>query len=238
MARVKHAAYCGTRNVYGDMETAAKSLIANSDVGRVHFLIEDATFPRELPDIVECHDVSGQAWFPEDGPNYSHGWTWMTLMRAVLCYVLPDVDAVLSLDTDTIAVRDCSVAWDVPLDGCYFAATHEKWADCRPGLMYCNMGVALHNLAQLRDGKADEIIDALNRQRMGWPDQDAMSYLCQGFIAPMPPEYNACPWTDDTHEPDRIVHYAARDDWRDEPTVAKYRDMTWDEAMRLHGSHL
>ena len=201
-------------------------------------LIEDAAFPRELPDIVRCHDVSGQTFFPRGGANWNTPYTYMVMMRAALCHVLTDVNVVLSLDTDTIAVRDCSGVWDTPHDGCYFAATHEKWANCRPGLMYCNVGVALYDLAMLRDGKADEVIGVLNGHYFRWPEQDALNYLCQGRIAPMPPEYNGCPWTDDATEPDRIVHYAARDDWRGEPPVAMYRDMTWDEAMRLHGSHL
>ena len=68
MAELRHAAYCGTRNIYGDMETAAKSLVANSNVDVVHFLIEDAEFPHDLPSIVQCHDVSGQTFFPQGGP--------------------------------------------------------------------------------------------------------------------------------------------------------------------------
>ena len=63
----KHAVYCATRNLYGDMEAAAKSLVANSDVDRVHFLIEDAAFPSELPGIIECHGVSSQEFFASKG---------------------------------------------------------------------------------------------------------------------------------------------------------------------------
>lgn len=36
----KHAAFCGTRAIYGDMETAAKSIIAGSSVDKVHLFIE------------------------------------------------------------------------------------------------------------------------------------------------------------------------------------------------------
>ena len=92
---MKHAVFCATRNIYGDMEAAARSLVANSDVDKVHFLIEDAEFPLPLPDIIECHDVSGQEFFPSYGPNASSSWSWMVLMRAALCHVLPDADVVL-----------------------------------------------------------------------------------------------------------------------------------------------
>ena len=107
---MKHAVFCATRNLYADMEAAARSLVANSDVDVVHFLIEDAAFPRPLPGIVQCHDVSNQKFFPPSGPNAANGWTWMVLMRAALCHVLPDVDRVLSLDCDAFCLRDASAS--------------------------------------------------------------------------------------------------------------------------------
>lgn len=228
---MKHAVYCGTRNVYGDMETAAKSLVANTDVDVVHFLIEDAEFPNDLPGIVQVHDVSGQEFFAPDGANGATPYTYMTLMRAGLCHVL-DVDKVLSLDCDTICVEDASDVWDIDVSDSYFAATHETWSLERPGLFYCNTGVCLFNLDKLRDGKADEVIGVLNRHYFMWPEQDALNYLCQGSIAAMSPEYNWNPWViRDRRMVPRIVHYAARNDWRDEPPVARYRGMSWRDVM-------
>jgi len=234
--KVKHAVYCATRNIYDDMETAAKSLVANSDVDVVHFLIEDAEFPHELPDIIEVHDVSGQEYFPPDGANSCSRFTWMELMRAALPNIL-DVDRVLSLDCDTICTGDVSDIWDIDVEYGYFAATPESWAKSRPGLYYCNIGVMLMNLDNLREcGKADEIVDVLNCHAFAWPCQDALNYLCQGFIVHMPSGFNKCPWVVDDGSPTRIVHYAARNDWRDDPIVRKYRDMPWSEVMKRHGS--
>lgn len=232
---MKHAVYCATRNMYDDMETAAKSLVANSDVDRVHFLIEDAEFPRPLPDFIECHDVSGQEWFPDDGPNARKRWTYMVLMRTVLCHVLPDVDMVLSLDCDAIAVGDCSAIWDTDMGGCYLAGVRERWIGGRPGTQYVNMGVSLHNLAMLRDGKADEIVGVLNSHEFAWPDQDAMNWLCNGRIKELDGSWCHCPWTVEPTEPKRIIHYAAanhwKPNWREEPTTAKYREMSWDDVI-------
>ena len=177
---MKHAVFCATRNLYGDMEAAARSLVANSDVDKIHFLIEDATFPRPLPDIVECHDVSGQQFFPMLGPNALTGWTWMVLMRAALCHVLEDVDVVLSMDCDAFCVRDASSIWDADLGGKYLAGVTER-AKARPGRQYVNFGVVLFNLAALRDGKADEVIAALNARRFEFPEQDAANELCNGM---------------------------------------------------------
>lgn len=226
---MKHAVYCATRNMYEDMETAAKSLAANSDVDVIHFLIEDEEFPRELPPLVVCHDVSGQEWFEPGGPNYSNGWTWMVLMRAALCHVLEDVDMVLSLDCDTVCVRDVSDVWDIDISDSYLAMVGENHKS-GDGLYYGNYGVSLMNLAKLRDGKADEIIEVLNRRRYTWPEQDVTNYLCQGRIAELNPEYNYMAWNRSAVQP-RIIHYAGQREWRHEHDVAKYRNMSWDEVI-------
>lgn len=234
---MKYAAYCGTRNLYPDMEMSAKSIVANSDVDKVFFFIEDDEFPSELPPIVETRNVGQQTIFPRNNANRRSRFTYMAMMRAALCKLL-DVDKVLSLDCDTVAMRDCSSVWDIDISNSYFAATPEKWAKkMRPGLTYCNIGVALLNLDKLRDGKADEIINVLNTHYFKWVDQDAYNYLCQGRITEIDSAFNSCPWTVEGSKP-IIVHYAARDDWRDEPEAVKYRNMSWSRAMELHDDFL
>lgn len=236
MARVKrHAAYCGTRAIYDDMEVAAKSLVANSDVDVVHFVIEDAEFPRELPPIVQCHDLSGQTFFDKDGPNMASGYTYMAMMRLALCHVLPRVGRVLSLDADTVCMADVSEVWDLPVEDCYFAASHE-WHRTGNGLLYTNAGVTLYNLRKLRDGKADECIGVLNSRRYTWLEQDVGNYLCQGRIYDMPSCFNSNWWTDKNAPGAKIVHFAgvAREGWIHDTRVTRWRDMSWDEVMALH----
>lgn len=238
MAEMKHAVWCGTRNIYGDMATSAKSFLANSDVGKIWFLIEDEEFPAELPDIIECIDVSNQQFFKPGTPNMTNGYTYMAMMRSALCHVLPDVDKALSLDADVIAMRDVSRVWDIPLDGCYFAAAHE-WHRSKGGQLYTNHGVVLYNLAKMRDGKADEIIAELNANRYQWVDQDVCNYRCQGAIFDMPSEYNSNHWTDKNAPGARIVHFAGmkRQQWITKPEVEKYRDMPWETTLWMHGLH-
>ena len=228
---MRAAVYTGTRNLYGDMETAAKSLIANSDVDKVYFLIEDAEFPTKLPPIIECVDVSGQRFFRPDGPNMSSGFTYMVLLRAAFSDMF-DLDMIVGLDSDAICLQDVSALWDTDLDGVYFAAAREPDRSCRE-LTYTNMGVTVYNLAKLRDGKAAEIIDVLDNHRFTWMEQDVFNSLCQGRIGILDGDFNACNYTEHTDHP-RIVHYAARNDWRGEPCVREYRDMPWDEVMRRH----
>ena len=232
---MKHAAYCGTREIYDDMETAAKSLIANSDVDCVHFVIEDERFPRELPDIIKCHDMSKQTFFKKDGPNMQSQYTYMAMMRIALCHVIPEADRVLSLDADTVAVRDVSNVWDLPIDDCYLSAA-EEWDRSRDGLQYCNFGVVLYNLDKMRDGKADECIDVLNTHYFRWVEQDVGNYLCQGRIHSMPHAYNSNYFTDQWAPDPIIKHYAgqARHQWVNNHEPTKYREMSWDEVLALN----
>lgn len=233
---MKHAAYCGTRNIYGDMETSAKSLIANSDVDCVWFIIEDDEFPSELPDMVKCVNMANQAFFKSDGPNMKSQYTYMAMMRIALCHVLPqEADRVLSLDADLIVMRDVSEIWDLPIDDCYLSAAHE-WHRTGDGLLYCNFGVVLYNLAKLRDGKADEIIDVLNRRKYTWVEQDVGNYLCQGRIHDMPATYNGNWWTNKNEPNPAIKHFAGikRPDWADVQEVVTWRNMPWGDVLRRH----
>lgn len=232
---MREAAYCGTRNVYGDMEAAAKSLVANSAVERVHFVIEDDSFPHPLPDMVTCHNASKQRFFAKGGPNMGTSYSYMALMRMALCHII-DAEVVLSLDCDTICRRDVTPIWDTDLSESYLAAVPE-WHRSNNGLQYCNAGVTLFNLGMLRDGKADECIAVLNRRGFTWVDQDVMNYLCQGRIAELPSWWNSCYWTDKGADKNpRIVHYAGKkaDDWHGEPDATLYRKMSWGEAMDRH----
>ena len=102
----KAACYAATRNLYGEMVGAAKSLLAHSDVDRIYFLAEDDELPVWLPDCIEVLNVSRQAFFRPSGPNFRSGWTWMVLMRAALHRVFPSFDRILSLDVDTIVRED------------------------------------------------------------------------------------------------------------------------------------
>ena len=233
---MKYAAYCGTRNIYGDMETAAKSLIYNSDVDKVFFVIEDDEFPTELPPLVHCVNVSGQEFFKPDGPNMKSQYTYMAMMRIALCHVLPDVDRVLSLDCDTIVQRDASAVWDMPIDDCYFSATPE-WHRSAHGLQYCNAGVTLFNLEKMRDGKADECIEVLNKHFLRWVEQDVANYLCLGRIHEMPAYYNGNEWTNHNNPDVVIKHYAGvpGHQWRNRAEVMHWRNMPWEEVMKRHG---
>lgn len=228
---MKVAAYSGSRNLYPDMVTAVKSLLINSDVDKVYFLIEDDVFPYYLPKEVETINVSNQSYFRKDGPNMRSRFTYLAMMRAVYAKLFVQYDRILSLDVDTIVDKDISDLWDLPIDDYYFAASREPYRMQMEHQFYTNIGVALYNLKKLRDGKVDDVIAELNANRYEFVEQDVFNYLCQGAIYEMSSDYNANDWTLPSYNR-KIVHYAGIKQWNQFPLVLKYKAISFDRIVR------
>lgn len=239
----KVAVYSGTRNLYDHMETASKSLVANSQIDRVVLLIEDDKFPHELPGFFETMNVAKQGYFTSDGANWNTPYTYMSLMRATYSKLFPDLSKILQLDVDTIVVDDLGVLWDIDLSGYYFAAVEEKlgtWGPKNFGMdKYYNIGVAMFNLDEIRkDGADDEIIRYLNKKHFKYIDQDAWNYVGDAKCLSLSARYNETFCTGYTENP-AVVHYASgniRNWWEDIHIprleyIKKYREMTWDDVI-------
>lgn len=228
------AVWCATRNLYADTLPSVKSFFANGGLERAYLLIEDDVFPYELPGCVETINVSDQPWFGAMGPNYSKRWTWMVLMRAALALVFPSFDRIVSLDADTICVGDAGGLWDISLDGWYMAAVKEP--ECSAGgtfekaEKYFNCGVTVQNLEALRDGTVQKLIKALNEKDYAYCEQDAMNEILAGKIREISAAYNGSEWTPCS---DPVIwHFAGDPNWRDKAIVSRYRDMSWEEALK------
>ena len=237
MAQQERAAvYAGTKNYYKFMIPAVKSLLMNSNVDKVYLLIEDKEFPYELPDCVQCIDVSNQRFFRQNGPNMNSRYTYMALMKVTYAKLFPQYDRILSLDVDTIVVDDISELWDLKLDGIpgtstyYMAGVREPYKS-RDGYLYINSGVLMFNLKALRETHMDQtLIDVLNEIRYTFPEQDAINKKCQGRMLMIPEEYNFSMVSDETEEP-KIFHYAVKKDWTMMPEYVKYENTSWNDVM-------
>lgn len=228
MSEKKVAVYTGTRNLYPHMIPAVKSLIANSDVDKIYLLIEDDEFPYELPDIVETNNISNQTLFPPNNPNARSRFTYMAMIRTAFTKIFPDLDRILSLDVDTIAIKDVSEVWDIPLDGYYFAAVEGAERDG------WNAGCMLQNLKMLRETHMDDkLIDRLNREEIKFLDQTVYNQMCVGNVYNMNPSYNVNEYCLPTNDP-RIIHYAGRLEWFNEKEYLDYNQRSWEEVLALH----
>ena len=238
---MKAAVYSGTRNLYPDMVTAAKTLVKHSSVEKIYFLIEDDTFPETLPSIVETINVSGQQFFPQRGANFRTPFSYMSLLRVCYTKILPEsIDKVLQLDVDTIVTDDIDELWDVDLEGKWFAAVMEDKSTYKPfGPVYYNIGVTMFNLKQIREDFADDLmIYTLNTSKMPYIDQDAWNMYWQTKAVQIPGRFNE---SRVTHISDRpaVVHYAGIKNWQNDPQIDRVeyleeaRKLTWKEV--LHG---
>ena len=222
---MRAAAYFGSKALYEDMLVSATSLLKNAKIDRVYFLIEDDEFPYRVPEKVQVINAAKRLteWFRENGPNWHTGWTPMGLVRVVLSKLFPEHDKILTIDCDTIVTQDISDLWDIDLDDYWFAAVKEPSLSKYTHSTYINAGVMLLNLKKLReDHKDDEMIQLLNKQRLGFVAQDAMNATCQGGIYELPGDYNESAYTIKAENP-RIVHYAGTNFmWRIKPLWKEY----------------
>ena len=254
------AIYSGTRNLYAAMDAAEKSLVANSSVERVYFLIEDDEFPHELPGIVETTNVREQHWFSPHGPNMKTQFTYMALLRVCYAKILPKAKRVLQLDVDTVVIDDIDALLAMDMREAWFAAVREPArsvdlkdgttvrTDYKPwGERYYNIGVAMFNLEQIRKDRIDDfLIHALNTEHLDYIDQDAWDKYGNDRCIDLDTRYNESMVTGYTDNP-AIVHFAGYgNDWMHPDFkwcprlehLRRYREMPWDEVMELHARHV
>jgi lipopolysaccharide biosynthesis glycosyltransferase len=105
-------------------------------------------------------------------------------------------------------MENVSELWDIDLSDYYIAGVEENG---HTDGLYVNFGVILMNLDKLRrDGMSRKLIDAVNTEKFGCPEQDAFNKYCAGHILKLPDDYNCTVYSHITGEPmyERILHYA------------------------------
>lgn len=235
---MKAAVYSGTRNLYSSMVTAAKSLISNSSVEKIYFLIEDDQFPEYLPEQIETMNVSGQGFFPRTGANFRTSFTYMSLLRVCYTKLFPNLDKILQLDVDTICVDNVDYLWEIDMKDKWFAAVEEDLSTYKPyGPKYYNIGVAMFNLDWIRKDQVDErLIHFLNTVNVPYIDQDAWNRFGIGRDIKIPVRFNESFVTGYTDNP-AIVHFAGFKNWQDNLRVPRreyikhYHDMSWEDIL-------
>lgn len=221
-----YVVYAGDRRVYNMMLASAKSLLANTRVDKIFFLIQDDTIdsPSDpLPPVIQCINVSGQTVFPPSCPNIISWYGYMTTLRAGLTRILPDdVSTVLWLDPDTVVHTDISDLWNYELEYSYFAAVEEVRNHNHTLKPYFNAGVMLMNLDKFReDGMDDKVISMINAERLEHLEQDALNFCCYGHILALPERYSASYVSAPCDKP-MISHFLAQAKNGFIPAVAPY----------------
>ena len=208
--------YSATRNLYPCLEWSVASLKEYNDNVNVYVFAEDddVGFPCNVINVAE------QNFIRKDSPNYRTRFTHMSLMR-VLAPRLLTVDKVLYLDVDTIVCDNLQPMYNTDLNGKWIAWVQERAGLWKPyGKPYFNFGVALMNLAQMRqDDVSERLVHALNERRYIFNEQDAMNEIVtdEKMVA-LDIRYNETSMTGRTQNPS-IVHFAGIEDWQTNRTM-------------------
>lgn len=209
---VPHAAAC------------LSSVLANAkeaDV-RVHYL-HGPRFPRrvatKLRDMVErmggelaLHRISPQQ---VGGLPVTRRITAPMWFRIHLPELLPDVDRILYLDADTLAVDDIRPLWEIDMSRHHIGAVsnvlethrfgHPADLGLPAGQRYFNSGVILFNLELMRTSRSSETLLRYAREHartLLWPDQDALNVVLGTSRLALHPRWNSMnsfrfPWAGD-----------------------------------------
>lgn len=206
--------YGATRNLYPYLEGTIRSLLDHNKVEKIYIFAEDDEMPFDIPCEHEVMDVSGQTYFPPDGPNMKSIFTYMAMMRICAPELITD-DKVIWLDVDTIVCDSLQPLWDIDMKDKWIAWCPEECNTYRPfGNMYYNIGVCVMNLDQMRkDNVTQTAVAELNRQRYWCTDQCVMNLITpdEKMVA-IPVRFNESFCCGYTYEP-AIVHYAGKPDW-------------------------
>ena len=218
--------YFGSREIYGDFETAVGSLKAHNPDAEVWCIVEDfeswAAFFGE-----GMSWANGVHWLAWDWQKYFTAlptrtkWKQFGPIRAALTKILPELDRVISLDLDTIVLGDLSPLWRMDLYGCHAAMCREEHMTRELGRPYWNNGVCVMDLARIRaDGLDDAMIEELNTVYHPYVGQDAMQMFLR--VLDIGSQWNCSKFTAPCFDP-VILHYADRTDWRELEVVKRYR---------------
>jgi lipopolysaccharide biosynthesis glycosyltransferase len=159
--------------------------------------------------------------------------------RAFLPELLPDVDRVLYLDVDTIALGPLEPLWQIDLAGSYIAAvtnvfympSHAQRAVAL-GIEptdYFNSGVVLMNLELMRrDNSGRAVLDyaVAHASELAWPDQDALNVVLGKRRLDLRPRWNCMnsvllfPWAAD------VLGAEAVEEARTQPAIRHFEGPT------------
>lgn len=223
------AVYSASRLYYEAVVPSVKSMLTNGNIDEVWIMTQDDYLPFWVPDNVHVLNVSNQPWFKPGTPNYRNEYSFICMVRTALAKLFPDADRILALDADTIILEDISGLWDLDMTDTYLAGVPEFRLSAERGYPYINMGVGFWNLAKVREDHLDDrMIEALNKKRYQWLEQDCINEFCKGHVIPIDPGYNYSWFCEETKKV-RILHLCAMPNWREHELVMKYNAVDWEQ---------
>jgi lipopolysaccharide biosynthesis glycosyltransferase len=126
--------------------------------------------------VVRCDVGALYRTYLAGNPNEETSYTPYTLLRLLIDRIDLLPDKVLYLDTDTVFADDPAELFHLPLDGCEMGAVRDRYGCHFFGVNYCNAGVLLLNLAELRrTGALSKAAALCARKKIFLSDQSALN---------------------------------------------------------------
>lgn len=126
-----------------------------------------------------CEQIDVTALYKENlmhGKNQKNGYTPYAMLRLFLD-VLPDIpDKLIYLDVDTVCTGDIKQLYDVDMQGVEFAAVRDYMGSFWIHKNYCNSGVMLLNMEEIRkSGLFEKARRNIVKRSMIMPDQSSLN---------------------------------------------------------------
>jgi lipopolysaccharide biosynthesis glycosyltransferase len=167
--------------------------------------------------------------------------------RIYLPELIPDVDRILYLDADTIAVDSLAELWATDLSDHYVAAVtnvFEPWNRVYPQALglpneeaYFNSGVLLMNLDLMRrDDTTRALRDyalAAPRNRIAWGDQDALNVVLSGRRIRLHPRWNCMNSVVTFPEAEELFGARAVAEAREHPAIRHFEGPTMNKPWHF-----
>lgn len=208
-----HIACSVDQRFAADCAVMLHSLLESNDAARVivHFLHDDQLPHADLERLGEVVRGAGAYWLPLRIPEerlkafpFTRRFGLNAWYRTLLPELLPDLDRVLYLDSDTLVLDDLMPLWQTDLEGAYIAAvTQPTRPDVLPRLRdtlglpdadsYFNSGVMLLDLAALRRvSLTQQVVEFLSDRRAPtpWADQDPLNAILHALRLRLHPRWN------------------------------------------------
>ena len=202
-----HIAFCVNDGYVPYITVTIKSIMENNRECDVflHVLIDsisDFNQKRLLSAIDGYENVKLQVYKVDDTPlrGLKTGrWTIYAWYRLLLPAILPEqIKRVLYLDADTLVVTDIRELFAIDMTGKAIAGSLDIDTDeLKRKKNYICSGVLLLNLEFWRNNNlADKIITWAqnNVEKLKYPDQDAINYICQEIKVILPLRFNSSHW--------------------------------------------
>jgi lipopolysaccharide biosynthesis glycosyltransferase len=185
----------------------ASALINSSNSYSIHCVISKYVSSEnraELQHIANKFGINSTILFMEANNDFNdakcEGFYISSYFRLMLPMLLPNLDKVLYLDSDTVVCRDLYELYNFDLGDNLLAGVKDvlNYKETREGISspyeYVNAGVLLFNLKQIRKEKLYNMwVETAKTNSLKYFDQDILNLTCKNRIAHLPLKFNYFP---------------------------------------------